>query len=470
VPADWPGRQRLAEQCRERKSSMKANTRRLRDATRRDVIKTTVGLGLAASIGPLARPRPAHAAMKTLKILQWSHFVPAYDKWFNGQYVKEWGAKNDTEVTVDNINLGLIPSRAAAEVSAQQGHDLVMFLSPPSVYEQQVVDMKDVYDECRKRHGDPIDLAIKSTYNPKTTKYFAFSDSFVPDPVNYRSDLWGEIGMKPVTWDDARVGGKKIKDKTGIPVGIGLSAELDTAMALRAIMYSFGAHEQDADGNLTINSKETLETIKFVTSLFREAETPEVLAWDPSSNNRQMLAGRSSLVLNAISVTRTGENDRLPIHEKIALAKALKGPVRQIGLEHVMDCYVIWKFAGNIDGAKKFLVDYIDNFKHGFLASQFYNFPCFAKTVPDLKQTISNDANAIPHDKYAVLSDVLDWATNVGYPGYANAAIDEAFNTWVVNTMFAKAATGAETPENALKQAETAMKAIWAKWQSRHLI
>ena len=41
---------------------------------------------------------------KTLKILQWSHFVPAYDKWFNNEYVKEWGDKNDTEVTVDNIN------------------------------------------------------------------------------------------------------------------------------------------------------------------------------------------------------------------------------------------------------------------------------------------------------------------------------------------------------------------------------
>ena len=441
-----------------------------RGATRRDVIKTAAGAGVLATVGPVVAPRPAHAAKKTLKILQWSHFVPAYDKWFNNQYVKEWGAKNDTDVTVDNINLGLIPSRAAAEVSAQKGHDLVMFLSPPSVYEQQVVDMKDVYDECEKKHGKPIDLAIKSTYNPKTKKYFAFSDSFVPDPINYRSDLWSEIGMKPDTWDDIRVGGKKIKDKTGIPVGVGLSAELDTAMAMRAIMYSFGSHEQNADGHLAINSKETLEAIKFVTALFKETETPEVLAWDPSSNNRQMLAGKSSLVLNAISVTRAGENDKMPIHEKIALAKAAKGPVRRIGLEHVMDCYVIWKFSENIDGAKKFLVDYIDNFKQGFLASEFYNFPCFASTVPDLKQIISNDPKAVPHDKYAVLSDVLDWATNVGYPGYSNAAIDEAFNTWVINTMFAKAATGAETPENALKQAETAMKAIWAKWQDRNLI
>jgi multiple sugar transport system substrate-binding protein len=235
-------------------------------------------------------------------------------------------------------------------------------------------------------------------------------------------------------------------------------------------MYSFGAHEQDAEGNLAINSKETLEALKFVKALFEETETPEVFAWDPSSNNRQMLAGRSSLVLNAISVTRTGENDKMPIHEKIALAKPPKGSVRQIGLEHVMDCYVIWKFSENIDGAKQFLVDYIDNFKQGFMASEYYNFPCFSDTVPDLTQLISKDSKAVPPDKYTVLSDVLDWATNVGYPGYSNAAIDETFNTWVINTMFSEAAAGAETPENALKRAEAKMKAIWSKWKDRKMI
>lgn len=446
---------------------MASNASRRYGLSRRDVMKTAAGA--AAAVSPFLHVRPARAA-KTLKILQWSHFVPNYDKWFNGTYTKEWGARNDTDVLVDNINLSLIPSRAAAEVSAQKGHDLVMFLAPPSVYEDQVVDMKDVYAACEKKHGKPIDLAVKSTYNPKTQKYFAFSDSYVPDPVNYRTDLWGDIGMKPDTWDNVRVGGKKIKDKTGIPVGIGLSAELDTAMAMRALMYSFGAHEQDSEGNLTINSKETLEALKFVKALFTETETPEVFAWDPSSNNRQMLAGRSSLILNAISVTRTGENDKMPIHEKIGLAKPPKGPVRQIGLEHVMDCYVIWKFSENIDGAKAFLVDYIDAFKQGFIASEFYNFPCFANTVPDLTQMIAHDPKAVPPDKYAVLSDVLDWATNVGYPGYSNAAIDETFNTWIINTMFAEAAAGAETPENALKRAEAKMKAVWAKWKDRGMI
>ena len=56
--------------------------------------------------------------------------------------------------------------------------------------------------------------------------------------------------------------------------------------------------------------------------------------------------------------------------------------------------------------------------------------------------------------KYKVLGNVLDWATNVGYPGYATAGISEAFSTWVIPTMFAKVARGDESPEDAAKAAE----------------
>jgi len=40
----------------------------------------------------------------------------------------------------------------------------------------------------------------------------------------------------------------------------------------------------------------------------------------------------------------------------------------------------------------------------------------------------------------------------------------------VLNTMFAEAATGAETPESALARADNKMKAIWAKWKERKMI
>ena len=61
-----------------------------RSFTRREVIKGT-GIGIAtAGLGfNILNPRGAHAAKKTLKILQWNHFVPGYVKWFNNTYIKE---------------------------------------------------------------------------------------------------------------------------------------------------------------------------------------------------------------------------------------------------------------------------------------------------------------------------------------------------------------------------------------------
>src|SRR5215471_9461345 len=369
--------------------------KRNRGLTRREFAQLTGTGALAAGVGAnFLFPARAAAQQKTLKIAQWSHFIPAYDKWFDNTYTKEWGQKNGTNVIVDHIAIGEINARAAAEGAARKGHDLFMFLAPPAAYEKQVIDHKDVYSEIEKKHGKKIDLAYKSTFNPKTKKYFAFSDSYVPDPGNYHREWWGEAGYPngPDTYDDLRAGAKKIRDKNGHPCGLGLSQELDTSMAMRALLWSFGGAEQDAEGKVTINSKETIEALKYTKALFTESETAEVFTWDPSSNNRAMLAGQVSFVQNAISVTRTAENDKNPLSSKIGLVKALKGPVRRIAAEHVMDCYVRWNFAENKDGAQQFLIDYIDAFHDGFDAGRFYNFPCYEKTVPDLQKAIATDA------------------------------------------------------------------------------
>jgi multiple sugar transport system substrate-binding protein len=435
--------------------------------SRRQVLKA-LGVGTALAAGGIG-PRRTRAQAKTLKIIQWSHFVPAYDKWFDGVFCKQWGEKHGIQVTVDHIAIGEINARAAAEAAAQRGHDLFMFLSPPAAYEKQVIDHTEIYQAVEKKWGRVIDLGHKSTFNPKTKKYFAFSDSYVPDPGNYRVDLWSQVGFPkgPDTYDDLRKGAKAIKDKFGNPCGIGLSQELDTNMAMRGLLWSFGGAEQDEQGKVTLYSPQTVEAVKYMRALFKDAETGEVFTWDPSSNNRAILAGKSSFVQNAISVTRQAEKDNPEMSEKIQLVRTLKGPVRRISAEHIMDCYVVWKFAENVNGAKQFLVDYVDAFGEAFKASEFYNFPCFPKTVPDLKQQIAHDAKGKPPEKYAVLGDVLDWATNVGYPGYATAAIDEAFNTFVLPTMFAKAARDELSPEDAVKAADAELRRIFAKWNER---
>jgi multiple sugar transport system substrate-binding protein len=438
--------------------------------TRRDFVKAA-GAALAAGSLPVlscvnksSRSAPRR---KTLKILQWSHFVPRYDQWFDNVYTRQWGAKHGTEVIVDHMASTEVNARGAAEVASRKGHDLFLFLSPPAAYEDQAIDHREVVEAVEAKYGKMIPLAERSTFNPRTRKYFAFSDSYVPDPGNYRKDLWGEVGFEhgPDTWEDLRVGGRKIWEKFGNPVGIGLSQEIDSNMTLRAVLWSYGGAEQDEAGDVVLNSRETIEALKFVRALYKETETAEVFTWDPSSNNRAMLAGRASFVQNAISITRTAEKENPEISRKIGLTQALRGPVRRIAAEHVMNCYVIWKFAENAEGAKQFLVDLMGDFPSVFQESEFYNFPCFPAALPDLEERVGNDPKAAPPDKYRVLSTALDWATNVGFPGYATAAIDEVFNTFVIPTMFARVAREEVTPEEAAKAADLELRRIFAKWK-----
>src|SRR5262249_49187998 len=97
--------------------------------SRRDFVKTAgVGGASAALLTILdARQAPAQIKGTTLRLLQWSHFVPAYDTWFDN-FVKEWGDKNGVKVRVDRIPHLELPSRIAAEFAAGTGHDLIYFV------------------------------------------------------------------------------------------------------------------------------------------------------------------------------------------------------------------------------------------------------------------------------------------------------------------------------------------------------
>jgi multiple sugar transport system substrate-binding protein len=232
-------------------------------------------------------------------------------------------------------------------------------------------------------------------------------------------------------------------------------------------MYCFGASEQKEDGNPALKSKATLEAIKYVKALYDEAMTKDVLTWDAASNNRFMLNGEGSLTLDTVSIARASENMKLPLADDLRLAKVPAGPAGRLGSPFVWFTYIIWNFAENIDGAKQFLVDYIGHSRDAFLASGFQNTPAFPDTVPDLAALVATDAGASPPEKYALLADVATWTTNVGHPGYTNPAVSEVFQNGLIPTMFARAATGQVTPEEALDQADREMRAIFQSWKDR---
>ncbi len=434
--------------------------------SRRRFLKTTAATALVLGTGP-AIVIPGRAQQKTLKILKWKHFVPVYDRWFNDMLVKEWGEKNGTNVIVESIGLGDLSSRATAEAKAQKGHDLVLLLTPAPVYEDSVIDHREIFEESVRRYGNALDSAYKSCYNPKTRKYFSFCTGLLPALLTYRKDLWDAAGSAPDTWDDVRRGGRQIKLLHDQPVGISLAPEHNSDHSLRAIMYSFGSSVQDSAGNPSLKSKETLKAIKYVKALFEEAMPEDVLNWNAVSNNRFMLSAEGCLTLDTISIVRAAEKKEMPAGTNLRLAKLPQGPAGRHGPAFGVDAYIIWKFADNVEGAKQFLVDFIGRSRMAVVASGFQHMPSFPNAVPDLEKLVTGDSSAAAPDQYRLLTDVSDWVTNVGYPGFANAAIGEVLNTHLIPTMFAQAATGKLTPDEALTQADQKVKRIFQRWKGQ---
>lgn len=450
------------------------------EISRREFLRTTGTLAvagassgiLAACTGP-AGPSNAKGG-KQLRILQWSHFIPNYDKWFDG-YAKQWGDANGVTVTVDHIDNADIPARTAAEINAGQGHDLIEWIVPASSYEPSVLDLSDVVQEVSAKHGEQIGFCKLSSYNPTTNKYYAFCHTWTPDPGDYRKSLWTKVGMPngPATYDDLLRGGTEIKRSLGVPVGIGMSQEVDSNMAARALIWSFGGSIQDAQQNVVLNSPQVIDAVDYMARLFKQAMTDEIFSWTAASNNQGLIAGKLSYILNSISAYRSAQKSNPTVAADVFFRPALKGPGgKGLVAEHVVRSYLIPKYSKQVDLAKKFLVDLADHSHDVTFQSQLYDFPAF-KNAPawqELPGWLDNDPfGSRPADKLALLKDAESWSVNVGYPGPSNAAETEIFTTFVIPNMMADAARGTPAKE-AVAKAEAQVKAIFAKWRKQGLV
>jgi len=238
-----------------------------------------------------------------LSIVQWTHFVPKHDAWL-GAWAKTWGEQNDVQVTIDHESYTQLPALAAAEAAAQRGHDIFGFLSPPARYEDQVIDHAAIVAEIERRVGFYGDLGRRSTYNPRTGRYFGVSDGYVPAPVIWRHDLWNSIGESPATWDHVSAAAPRLKE-LGHPIGIGQANEPDSNLALISFLMCFGSFIQDESNAVTIGSKNTVEAVQFMADLYARGEESAIFDWNPASNNQFVLSGKGSMIMNAASAIRT---------------------------------------------------------------------------------------------------------------------------------------------------------------------
>ena len=443
-----------------------SKNRLVRVSRRRFLRQTGLTLLAAGSAPVLSAPfvSRAMADTKALSIVQWSHFVPAYDKWFD-KFAKDWGEKNNISVTVDHIPVADVAARAAAEASAGSGHDLFGWngAGGAHLYRKFLIDMTELVELVEKKHGKVTTIGRQIAYNQDDKTWSAFPDYYINFPAMYRKSLWDEIGMKPDTWDDVRIGGAKLKAK-GHPVGISLGHSNDPKTTWRGLLWSYGASEQDETGKkVTLDSKETVEAVKFVSALYKEAMTPDVLSWNDASNNQYIDFGVASLILNPISAYRTAQTLNKQVADDIFVMMPPKGPVRRL-MDGWSEFYGIWKFAKNKETAIEFLKYYADNWVEAFKASSGYNMPIFANLVPKPMPILSDDPTSTPRDKLAILQGSDEWTASTGYPGPSWPATDEIYNNFIISDMMAKAATGSMTAEESVKWATQQCQAIFDKW------
>ena len=411
------------------------------------------------------------ALAQELSLLQWSHFVPRYDKWFDA-YAEDWGKANGIAVRVDHVNVAELPAALTAAIEAGEGPSIIEMAFPPTAFIEGLHPLNDVNEAAAAEHGERTANCQATSYLPINDTYVGFTHGYIPDPGDYQISLWADVGMPagPATWDDLYEGGRAIWQKHGVPVGLGMSPELDSRMATRAVIWSHGGSVQDADENVVLNSPETVAAVKYLAKLQNDAMTDEIFGWTAASNNQGLIAGELSYILNSISAYRSLQKIDEEAAADIGFVPALAGPAGAFASSHVWQIYVIPKYVqgAELEAAKKFILDHTAGYSDAVYNSELYNFPCYPSTVPELAGWLQNDPfGSQPADKLKVLETVNAWSVYIGYPGTANPAVMQAFGENLVVNMVARVAKGEQSAEDSVAAAHARAEEIFADWRAR---
>ena len=269
----------------------------------------TAAAGVAGML--LARTAPLVAQERELKLLTWSHFVPASDAELKRQ-LEEYGAMAGIKVRMDRVAHLQLPAIMASEVQGQKGHDITIAADAnPHLYSKHLINLDDLHDKIGRRSGGYTNTIVGKG---RDGHYRALPWYYITGPLALRTDLIAEIGENlPDTWEDVHRIGKKLKAK-GHPLGFPMSHGADANASMRAIIWSWGGKlVEDDSKTVAFNSKETVEALKFIKALYEDCMEQEIFAWDDRNNNVCLNSGRCSMILNPISAYNSARQDNAMI-------------------------------------------------------------------------------------------------------------------------------------------------------------
>ncbi len=425
---------------------------------RRKFLKAT-GAGIAATglAGILAAHRaPVFAQANTVHILRWNDFVPAADKVLREVFAPEVQKALGLKLNVETVNANDLPARATAAIQSGNGPDIIMLLNNlPHLYASAAVDVSNLAADIAKAGGGIYKPAEQ--LNTVGGKWVSLPWALVPALIAYRKSWFDEAGAKefPKTWQAYHEVGKKLKAaKRAIGQTLGNTFG-DAPTFTYPLLWSFGGQEVDAKGKVVLDSKETVESVRFMAQFWKDAHDEGGLAWDDSNNNRAFLSGDISASLNGASIYVAALNgaDKFktekgaPLHTDILHAPLPAGPKGQHAY-HTAFNHMVMKYSKNAKGATEFLrwAHTKANYDKWFVVQK--GFATGPTREWENHAMWDQDKVMLPFKSAAAMQTRL-----MGYGGQPDKKAAEAWNKYLVTVMYANACSGKMKPEEAVKWA-----------------
>jgi multiple sugar transport system substrate-binding protein len=436
---------------------------------RRKLLQLSGAGAVAAKTGGLASilatsQAPAYAQGATVHWLRWNDFVPASDELLRKEIAPQAEKALGLKLNIETINGNDLQARTTAAIQSGTGPDIILGLNNwPQLYAESVAPVDDIVEEIGKAQGGFYDESKAVANDGK--KWLAVPWCVLGAMIVYRKSWFAAQGVNgfPATWEEYRALGRKLK-AAGQPLGQTLGHTFGDAPTFTyPYLWSWGGKEVEADGKkVVLNSKETVDSVKFMTAFWKEAHDEGGLAWDDTNNNRAFLSGTISATLNGASIYLLAkskpdtylDDKGKPMFQDMAHSPLPKGPAGQFGY-HLPMSNMLMGYSKNQKAAKDFLrwMTSKEIYQKWFNSQQGYSVGATTIWEQDLLW-----------DKDPVMLPFRSAARAGRFPGYAGPAdrhAAEGVSKYLVTDMYAKAVQG--TPaEDAVKWADGEFRTIHA--------
>ena len=336
---------------------------------RRKLLQLSGAGAMAAKTGGIAAilatsRAPAYAQAATVHWLRWNDFVPASDALLKKEIAPEAEKALGIKLNIETINGNDLQARTTSAIQSGVGPDVICGLNNwPQLYAESVANVDDVVEEIGKAQGGFYEESKVVANNGQ--KWLGVPWCVLGAMIVYRKSWFAEQGANsfPATWEEYRAVGKKLK-AAGHPAGQTLGHTFGDAPTFTyPYLWSWGGKEVEADGKtVVLNSKDAVDSVKFMADFWKEALDEGGLAWDDTNNNRAFLSGTICATLNGASIyllakskpdTYLDEKGE-PMFKDMAHSPLPKGRAGQFGY-HLPMTNMLMGYSKNQKAAKEFL-------------------------------------------------------------------------------------------------------------------